>query len=118
MLEAKDTVIKNEGIMDLEIPCETCDSKPAWGFPTRECMEGIALKHREFQAEVSFKAGYRRGKSDGIKEVVEFVTPKLDKINALVGNIRGDWTDPRTDCRAIWAILEEIGNFLKPKGIE
>ncbi len=53
----KDTVIKNEDIMDLDIPCETCEDKPDWEFPTRKCMECIALKHREVQAEISFKAG-------------------------------------------------------------
>ena len=56
-MEAKDTVIKNEDMMELVIPCETCDRKPCWGFPTRECMECITLKHREAQAEITFKAG-------------------------------------------------------------
>jgi hypothetical protein len=60
MVEAKDTVIKNEDIMDLEIPCETCDKTPAWGFPTSECIECMALKHREKQAEISLKAGMQK----------------------------------------------------------
>ncbi len=51
------TIISNEDIMDLNIPCETCDKKLSWGFPTVECMECMALKHREKQAEISFKAG-------------------------------------------------------------
>ena len=59
-MEAKDTVIQNKDIMDLVIPCETCDKKPALGFSTSECMECIALKHREKQAEISFKAGMQK----------------------------------------------------------
>jgi len=91
-MEAIDTVIQNENIMDLEIPCETCDKKPASGFPTSECIECMALKHREKQAEVSFKAGYdeaikkvlalrmesrewglKEGRKNGIREVVEWI---------------------------------------------
>ena len=60
-MEAKGTVIKNEDIMDLDIPCESCESKPNWGSPTKECMECIALKHRERQAEISFRMGYKQG---------------------------------------------------------
>jgi hypothetical protein len=72
MIEAKDTVIKNEDIMDLEIPCETCDKKPAWGVPTSECIECMALKHREKQAEISFKAGEKQG----MQKVVEWIRKK------------------------------------------
>ena len=62
-MEAKDTVIKLEGIQDLWIPCETCHRKPFWetGDSPIECMECIGLKHREAQAEISFKAGREEG---------------------------------------------------------
>ncbi len=60
-MEAKETVIKEKDIKDLWIPCENCHREPFWksqdGAP--ECMECIALKHREAQAEISFKAGER-----------------------------------------------------------
>jgi hypothetical protein len=93
-MEAKDTVINNKDIMDLEIPCETCDKKPAWGFTTSECMECIALKHRESQAEISFKAGFCEAVNNlgvhklcldcqmvnykvGIHEVVDWIKPRI-----------------------------------------
>lgn len=90
-MEAKDTVIKNEDIQELYIPCETCHIEPFWRTGNDkdviECMECIALKHREAQAEISFKVGKTLGvvetmklslkamedmKKAGIKEVVEW----------------------------------------------
>ncbi len=62
------------------------------------------------QAEISFKAG--------IREVVEWLKPKLDKIGECTSEIRGDWTDPRDDCREIWRILSEIKAELKKWGID
>ncbi len=60
-MEAKDTVIEISNIQNLDIPCETCHTKPFWETGNDngviECMECLALKHREFQAEISFKAG-------------------------------------------------------------
>lgn len=65
-----------------------------------------------------YEAGFEAGRQEGRKEVVEFLKPRLDKISELVGNIRGDWTDPRSDCREIWDILAEIEAKLKEWGIE
>ena len=94
-MKAEDTVIKDEDIKDLWIPCETCHREPFWksldGAP--ECMECIAFKHRERQAEISFKIGKTAGvaeslnptlkaivasRSEGIKEVVAWVIDNYD----------------------------------------
>ena len=51
-MNAKDTVINNKDIVGLYIPCGTC-----WyprNFQTSECLECMALKHRERQAEVTW----------------------------------------------------------------
>ncbi len=87
-MKAEDTVVKIEDIQDLWIPCETCHREPFWktGDSPIECMECIGLKHREYQAEISFKAGfnealntvvatreYDAGKEAGRKEVVEWL---------------------------------------------
>ena len=65
----------------------------------------ITDKEARQLAEISFEAG---------KEiVVGFIAPKLTTISGLVGNIRGDWTDPRHDCREIWSILAEIETSLR-----
>lgn len=58
-MRAKDTVISNEDSLDLDIPCETCDSALDWDIPTRKCLECITLQHREAQAKVSFMAGIK-----------------------------------------------------------
>ncbi len=82
-MKAEDTVIKIEDIQDLWIPCETCHREPFWrtqDTPT-ECMECIALKHREAQAEISFKAG--------IKEVVEF---DKDILSHILQDGGGNWS--------------------------
>ena len=76
-MEAKDTVIKSEDIQDLWIPCETCHREPFWktGEGTTECMECIAVKHREAQAEITFRAGIeeaqRRLHSEEVREITE-----------------------------------------------
>ena len=59
----EDTVIKAGNIQDLDIPCETCHREPFWksGEGTVECMECIALKHREAQAEITWDIAERQG---------------------------------------------------------
>ena len=47
-----------------------------------------------------------------LKTVGEYVIPELDKISSLVSDIRGDWTDPRAECRKIWEILDRVQKFL------
>ena len=49
----------------------------------------------------------------GMREVVGFVQPLLGRINDLVSDIRGDWTDPRTECRAIFDIINQWQDKLK-----
>lgn len=41
-------------------------------------------------------------------------TPKeiIDKIYALTSSIRGDWTDPRGECRRIWALCKKLKELL------
>ena len=85
-MEAKDTVVKIEDIQKLWIPCETCHREPFWktGASPIECMECIGLKHREYQAEISFKAGQEEAiikhgdylVAKGRKEVVDFIKDK------------------------------------------
>jgi len=94
-MEAKDTVMSYKKCQVAKLPVT----------PPHTDDERIA----QAQAEISFKAG--------IGEVTEWIKPRLDKISELVGNIRGDWTDPRGDCRAIWDILAEIEAKLKEWGI-
>ena len=57
----EETVISKEEILSLWIPCEDCYRKPVWetGKEVTECMECIALKHREYQAAISFKKGWQ-----------------------------------------------------------
>lgn len=32
----------------------------------------------------------------------------IDKIHAMASSIRNDWTDPRSECRAIWALCKKL----------
>lgn len=36
----------------------------------------------------------------------------IDKINAMASSIRNDWTDPRSECRAIWALTKKLKAML------
>lgn len=99
-MEAKDTVIP-VGEHSESISCHWCGGE--LGIEYR--IENARVE----QAEVSFKAG--------IREVVRFTQPLLDRIDSLVSDIRGDWTDPRTECRAIWDITSEWQAKLKEWGI-
>ena len=89
-MKSEDTVIKAEDIKDLWIPCETCHRKPFWESMDNvsECIECIALKHRERQADLSFKAG--------IKEVVEWVKENAPSVVAYAKHSPFD--------EPIWAI--------------
>jgi len=37
----------------------------------------------------------------------------IDKISALAWQIRGDWTDPRGECRKIVALCAQLKELLK-----
>jgi len=32
----------------------------------------------------------------------------IDKISAMASSIRGDWSDPRSECRCIWALCDKL----------
>lgn len=32
----------------------------------------------------------------------------IDKIRAMASSIRSDWTDPRSECRSIWALCDKL----------
>mgnify|MGYP001608597878 CR=1 FL=1 len=79
-------------------------------------------------AEISFKAGYRQRKDEelpyykeerliGIKEVVEFTSPLMGKISNIIADIRGDWTDPRQNCRDARQLIAEWQAKLKDWGV-
>ena len=36
----------------------------------------------------------------------------VDKIHALASSIRNDWSDPRGECRAIWALCDKLKTML------
>ena len=36
------------------------------------------------------------------------VVQMADKISAMASSIRGDWTDPRSECREIWRLCTKI----------
>lgn len=113
MFNWEDTVMAKEQIRANWIRTEHED-----GFPNAEPdsdedylhEKATALEQAEITWDIAFKAG--------IQEVVEYIQPKLNKISELVGNIRGDWTDPRHDCREIWTILAEIAAKLKDWEVE
>jgi len=57
--------------------------------------------------------GYRKLPKDR-PELREKIEEKLDKIGEHTSAIRGDWTDPRYDCRQIGQLLGEIRELISP----
>lgn len=39
----------------------------------------------------------------------------VDKISAMASSIREDWSDPRTECRAIWGLCKKLKDMLSVK---
>lgn len=37
----------------------------------------------------------------------------VDKIRSFASDIRGDWTDPRSECREIWRLCDVLKERLK-----
>jgi hypothetical protein len=74
--QALETVLTNSEVMELDIPCETCHRKPAWeGIePISECLECMALKHRETQALVTWD----KSKEATLKKVIKFAEKCLE----------------------------------------
>ena len=108
-MEAKDTVMPELYTKSIYMGS---DYHPSFKLPLE--MKHSLDRVTQAQAEISFP----KGKQAGIREVVEFTQPLLDKINDLVSDIRGDWTDPRTECRAIWDIINQWQAQLKEWGLE
>ena len=56
------TVLQNDEVYDIDIPCETCHREPAYktGNNPSECLECMALKHREAQAIATEEATLKR----------------------------------------------------------
>lgn len=116
-MEASDTVIKNEDIMDLDIPCETCEEKPAhWHFITKVCLECIALKHREAQDEVTWTIAHKAGQESGINEVVDWINSHSGEVILKVKHLNGMTTTESSTCLQFYK--QELQAFLKSKGIE
>lgn len=36
----------------------------------------------------------------------------INKISAMASSIREDWTDPRSECRAIWSLCTKLKKML------
>ena len=36
----------------------------------------------------------------------------IDKISAMASSIRNEWTDPRSECRAIWALCKKLKEMI------
>ena len=36
----------------------------------------------------------------------------IDKISAMASSIRGDWTDPRSECREIWRLCTKLKEII------
>lgn len=43
----------NESVLDMVIPCETCETKPLQ--LNRTCLECVAQRHREYQRDADVK---------------------------------------------------------------
>ena len=37
----------------------------------------------------------------------------ITKIYAMASSIRGDWTDPRSECRQIWRLCNKLRELIK-----
>jgi len=37
----------------------------------------------------------------------------IDKISAMASSIRNDWSDPRSECRSIWALCTKLKELVK-----
>ena len=100
-MEAKDTVMTSDNLcimVSQENRTNTLESKNCDGLDCNACQ-------LTKQAEISFKAG--------IKEVVEFTSPLMGKISDIIADIRGDWTDPRQNCRDAHQLITEWQAKLK-----
>ena len=70
----------------------------------------------EAVTDISFKAGVEVGVKQGRQEVIDITEPMMLAINKLSWDIRGDWTDPRHECREIQSILSKWQGYLKEWG--
>lgn len=52
------------------------------------------------------------------KELLTLALQSLANCNDLFHDIRNDWSDPRTECRMGWAIVERVAAEAQKLGIE
>ena len=45
----------------------------------------------------------------------EKLTPLVNRCGELFSDIRGDWSDPRTECREGWAVCDQMRALLAPE---
>jgi len=69
---------------------------------------------KEGHEAISYLEGYQ----DGIRKVVESTKSLLEEIDGLVGDIEGDWTDPRYECTKISKLIGEWQREWKEWGID
>jgi len=81
-------------------PCENCKEKTVDEYGLYcDIFCGLATAYSNHQA--------------GVREVVEFASPLMGKINDIIADIRGDWTDPRQNCRDAHQLIAEWQAKLK-----
>jgi len=39
----------------------------------------------------------------------------VEKIHSMASSIRGDWSDPRSECREIWRLCGKLKELLKSR---
>jgi hypothetical protein len=83
----QDSVMSDKQIAELQAK---------YSEPSDESV-GYERNIAQAQAEISFKAGARK--------VVESTQLLLKEIDKLVGDIEGDWTDPRSECHKISSLI-------------
>jgi len=79
--------------------------------------EELTVSSKQFWIErtdqiLSIKGIYTQKEVDeaeqrGIRKVVEATRSTLEQIDSLVGDIEGDWTDPRYECGKISKLIGE-----------
>lgn len=53
-----------------------------------------------------------------LEQALQVAYTALQECYNLFSSIRGDWTDPRSDCREGWAIINAAQAVIKSTGIK
>jgi len=48
-------ILNDEDVLNIDIPCETCDVVPDWITPATRCLECIGYQHRKAQHQQDLK---------------------------------------------------------------